>query len=90
MKLFKTTLSNQETFIDLDSIVYAYKTEWNPYRGPDLPCIKVGLKTKTDCIWLLYDDGDYMERDQEYDNLIKALEGKDDWLQGLPQELLEE
>ena len=74
MKLFKSSSSDHETIIDLDSIVYAYKTEWTPYKGPAMPSIKVGLKTKDNSIWVVYDAGDCMQRDQDYDNLIKALE----------------
>ena len=69
MKLFKTTSS---IVIDLDSIVYAYKSKHWPWSGPAMPCIKIGLPIRTDPLLLIYED--YTERDQEYDNLVKALE----------------
>ena len=69
MKPFKATSS---IVIDLDSIVYAQKSHHYPWSGPAQPCIKIGLPIRPDPLLLIYED--YTERDQEYDNILKALE----------------
>ena len=79
MKLFKSSCTSGFV-IDLDNVVYAFRAEWLPWGKSikkDLcPSIKVGL-TKKDSIELRYDKGEEWTRDQDYDNLIKALEGND-------------
>ena len=78
MKLFKSKC-NGEIVIILNHVSYLYSSESRP---------SILINVHGTSAELRYESNDV--RDQDYDNLIKALEGEDDWSRDLPKALLEE
>ena len=77
MKLFEFS-DITETAVSLGEVQYVRKTTWNRTKTK-CPSINVGIKGSRYSLEVCYHEGYEYDRDKDYDSLIKALKGEDDW-----------
>jgi len=85
MKLFQFS-DTDETAVPLGEVQYVRKTRWIKREcHTKCPCINVAIKGRQYSLEVCYDEGCWYDRDKDYENLIKELNGDADWERDLPK-----